>query len=165
MTFTTEDRTVPKTDEHFMSLALREATKARDLGEVPIGAVVVQGDKVIARAHNRKETQSDPTAHAELLVIKKTARKLKNWRLTGCTLYVTLEPCPMCLSAIIQARVDRVVFGTTDPVMGACGSKLDLTEVHSANPIIEIKAEVLADECREIIGQFWKERRKRSTPK
>jgi len=149
------------TDLTYMSLALSEAERARALGEVPIGAIVVKDGKIVARSHNRKETTADPTAHAELLVIKKTAHKLKNWRLTGCTLYVTLEPCPMCLSAIIQARVDRLLFGAPDPVMGACGGKLDLTSVHSANPTIEITSGVLSEECRDLIDRFWKQRRKK----
>jgi len=147
-------------DEAGITLALRQAAKAEAKGEIPIGAVIFLNGKVIATGYNLKESKKDPTAHAEIVAIRKACRQLDNWRLTDCVLYVTLEPCPMCLSAIIQSRVSRIVFGATDPIMGACGSKVDLSKTHSANPTIEIVGGVLEGECREVIDNFWRKRRR-----
>ncbi len=149
-------------DEHFMRLALREAHKARAKGEIPIGCVIVQDDKVLARGHNLKESRHDATCHAEIVALRKAYSKLQNWRLSGCTLYVTLEPCPMCLSAIIQSRISKVVFGAADRIMGACGSKTDLTRTHEANPTIEISGGILAPDCKAMIDSFWQHKRKSS---
>jgi len=142
-----------------MQLAIEQAQLAAQKNEVPIGAVIVHDGDVIASAYNLKETEQDATAHAELLCLREASTKRENWRLTGCTVYVTLEPCPMCLSALIQARVSRIVYGAADPVMGACGSKVDLSAVHEANPNVEIIGEVLANECRQLIDDFWAKRR------
>src|SRR3989337_4128117 len=115
-----------------MKQALHEAKKAARKGEVPIGAVIVLDNKIIARSHNLKETTADPTAHAEIIAIKKASRKLKEWRLLNSTIYVTLEPCLMCMGALIQARVERLVFGCYDPKAGAAGSLYDRSEEHTA---------------------------------
>lgn len=148
-------------DLRYMRAALREAEKARTKGEVPIGAIIVADGRVLARGHNLKELKQDATAHAELIALRKAQKKLSNWRLTGTTLYVTLEPCPMCLSAIVQSRVARVVFAAADPVMGACGSQVDLTRSHPANPTLQITGGVLAAESKTLIDGFWRQRRAR----
>lgn len=149
-------------DEAGIILALRQAAKAEEKGEIPIGAVIFLNEKVLATGYNLKESRHDPTAHAEIIAIQKACRKLGNWRLADCTLYVTLEPCPMCLSAIVQSRVSRLVFGAFDPIMGACGSKVDLGKAHSANPTIEVRGGVLEGPCREVIDTFWQRRRSQS---
>jgi tRNA(adenine34) deaminase len=149
-----------KPDERHMRAALREAEKARAKGEVPIGAVIVLDGRVIARGHNLKELKRDATAHAELVALRKAQRKSANWRITGATVYVTLEPCPMCLSALIQSRVARIVYGAADPVMGACGSKVDLTAVHTANPNVVVEGGLRAEACKQVIDDFWRNRRK-----
>ncbi len=145
-----------KNDEYFMSIALDEAKKAFVLGEVPIGAVLVdnKNHEIISRAHNLKETNKDVSAHAEMLAIKEGNAKMNNWRLEGCTLYVTLEPCSMCASAIIQSRIDRVVIGTIEPKMGAMGSTIDLTKEYKTNTTIQVG--VLKNECEELMKSFFK---------
>ncbi len=117
-----------KDDSYWMGIALREAKKAGDRGEIPIGAVVVRAGTIIGRGYNLRESRQDPVAHAELIAIRQAARKERNWRLTGTTLYVTLEPCPMCMGAILLARIDKVVFGCYDPKGGAAGSLYDLSD-------------------------------------
>ena len=146
-------------DFFFMKQAIREARKAMEVDEVPIGAVVVMGGRVIARAHNLRETLQDATAHAELLAIRKACEVLGTWRLIGCTLYVTLEPCPMCAGAIILSRVDRVVFGAKDPKGGACGSLINLPADERFNHRPEVVAGVLADECGDILKKFFRSKR------
>lgn len=144
-------------DEKFMLEALKEALKAEKKGEVPVGAVVVKEGKVISRGHNLRETTHDPTAHAEIIAIKKAAKKLKNWRLTGCTLYVTIEPCPMCASAIVLARIDRVVYGTEDPKAGAVKSLYELLNDKRLNhQVKEVVSGILKEECSKIIKSFFK---------
>ncbi len=130
-----------------MRRALREAQKADSEGEVPVGAVVVHDEKIIARAHNRPLGLSDPSAHAEVLALRRAAKKLGNYRLKGCDLYVTIEPCAMCAGAIIQARLRRLVYGTSDPKAGACGSALAVLNHPKVNHQVEVVSGVLAEEC------------------
>lgn len=145
-----------------MRLALEEADSAAAEGEIPIGAVAVHAGTVIARAHNRRETERDPTAHAEIIAIRQAAHALGAWRLSGVTLYVTLEPCSMCAGALVLARVDRVVFGTRDPKAGAAGSLLNLLQDARLNHRAALTSGILADACREKIQNFFRAlRRKR----
>ncbi|MCG1012260.1 nucleoside deaminase [Tepidanaerobacter sp. GT38] len=146
-----------------MRFALQEAQKAADIDEVPIGAVIVKDNQIIAKAHNLRETLQDATAHAELLAIRKACEVLGTWRLIGCSLYVTLEPCPMCAGAIILSRVDRVVFGAKDPKGGACGSIVNLPADKRFNHRPEIVEGVLADECGDILKKFFKSKRYRAS--
>jgi len=148
-------------DEHFMRQALREAAEAAEHGEVPVGAVVVHQGRVIGRGHNQRETLHDPTAHAELIAITAAAAHLESWRLEGCTLYVTLEPCAMCAGAIVLARVDRLVCGAPDPKAGACGSVLDVVREPRLNHRVEPEMGLMALECGEILRQFFRRRRRR----
>jgi tRNA(adenine34) deaminase len=145
----------PHDDERFMRAALAEAQAAAELGEVPVGAVVAHGNRVVGRGHNQRETLNDPTAHAEMIAITAAASALSSWRLEGCTLYVTLEPCPMCAGAIVQARIERLVFGATDPKAGACVSLYNITTDKRLNHRVVIAEPVLAGECREILQQFF----------
>ncbi len=150
-----------KDDAYWMGVALREAGKAADRGEVPIGAVVVVDGVVLARGHNLRETRDDPTAHAELVAIRKAAKKIGGWRLVGATLYVTLEPCIMCMGAILLARVARVVYGCRDPKGGAAGSLYDLSADRRLNHRVELAAGVREAECSAILSGFFAELRKR----
>lgn len=146
-------------DKIFMSEALELAKRAYEMGEVPVGAVVVKDGAVVGRGHNTCEKSARATAHAEVLAIEDACARLGGWRLDGCTLYVTVEPCPMCAGAIVNSRVSRVVFGCRDSVMGACGSVLNL----NAYPLpsgFEIEYGVLGDESKALLGNFFKERRK-----
>ena len=143
----------------FMKQALEEAQKAMKKDEVPVGAVVVYKDKVIAKAYNLRETLQDATAHAELLAISQACKEMGTWRLIDCTLYVTLEPCPMCAGAIILSRLDRVVYGAKDPKTGACGSLLNLPADERFNHKPEITAGVLADECSALLKNFFHAKR------
>jgi len=147
-------------DAHFMQLALREAFKARAADEVPVGAVVVRQGRVIARAWNQVETLHDATAHAEMLALTAAQQAVGDWRLEGCTLYVTKEPCPMCAGAIVHCRPERVVFGCSDPKAGAAGGWINLLE---ANPPLnhrcDVSSGVLADECLALLQQFFREAR------
>lgn len=149
-------------DGFFMQQALREAKKAYEAKEVPVGAVVVKGDKVIARAWNQVETLKDATAHAEMLALTAAQNALGDWRLEGCTLYVTKEPCPMCAGAIVHCRPDRVVFGVADPKAGAAGGWIDLL---NSNPPLNHKcateAGVMRDECLALLQSFFREARER----
>ena len=143
----------------FMKSALKEAEKSYDKEEIPVGAVIVKDGKIIARGHNLKETKNDTTNHAEIIAIRKASKKLKSWRLTGCTMYVTLEPCTMCAGALIQARLDKVVIGAMDEKTGACGSVLNVLEDYKFNHKVEIEKGVMEKECKEILQQFFKELR------
>lgn len=142
-----------------MRQALAEAQQAFDEGEVPVGAVVVFEDRVIAAAHNQREALNDPTAHAEMVAITQAAEALGSWRLIGCTLYVTLEPCPMCAGAIVQARIPTVVYGTTDPKGGACHTLYQITSDPRLNHQAAVMGGVLRDECREILQTFFGQQR------
>ena len=147
-------------DEFFMREALAEAMLAGEIGEVPIGAVVVRNGEIIARAHNERETGKDATRHAEIIAIERACAALGGWRLIGCDLYVTLEPCPMCAGAAVNARIVRVVYGASDLRAGAFGSVFNLND-YPLNHKPEIVSGVLAEECLEPIRAFFKERRKK----
>ena len=141
-------------DEYFMRLAMEEAQKAEAIGEVPIGAVVVKDDQVIASAYNLRETEQRSIAHAELLAIDKACQKVGSWRLTDCTLYVTLEPCAMCSGAIVLSRVERVVFGATDPKGGCAGTLMNLLDDNRFNHQAEVTAGVCEEECGAMLSRF-----------
>lgn len=162
-------------DEEYMRMALEEAQRAADLGEVPIGAVVVYQPidkgtrrplaepRVIARACNVRETQQDPAGHAEFVAMKQAAAELGVWRLTGCTVYVTLEPCIMCAGLMHQARIDRCVYGAPDPKAGALGTLYSINSDKRLNHTFEVVPGVLADECADILKRFFAARRKKRT--
>ena len=147
-------------DAHWMHQALLEAKKAAALGEIPVGAVIVRDKQVIARAHNRRELDQDAMAHAEVLCIQQACRVLNSWRLSGCTLYVTLEPCPMCSGAIINSRLDRVVYGAKDDKAGCAGSVADLF-VMPFNHTPVIRSGILEEECAAVLSDFFDSLRKR----
>ncbi|HHX13358.1 MAG TPA: tRNA adenosine(34) deaminase TadA [Clostridiales bacterium] len=148
-------------DEHFMKAALAEAAKAQENGEVPIGAVIVREGRIIGRGSNRTETDRDPTCHAEIIAIREAAALLGGWRLLGCTLYVTLEPCSMCAGAIVLARIERLVIGTMDPKAGACGSLMNIPADGRLNHNPEIVTGVLENECRQVLKTFFRELRRK----
>ncbi|HHY59887.1 MAG TPA: nucleoside deaminase [Clostridia bacterium] len=143
----------------YMGLALEEARRAFALGEVPVGAVLVKEGRVIARAHNGKETLQDPTAHAEILALREGAKAMGTWHLEGCTLYVTLEPCPMCAGAIVQARVDRLVYGATDLKGGAVESLMNLVQDPRLNHRVEVIAGIREEECKALLKEFFQGKR------
>ena len=145
----------PTSDMHFMRMALDLAHQAFLAEEVPVGAVLVQDGNILATGFNQREGTQDPTAHAELMAIRSASLALGSWRLTGTTLYVTLEPCAMCAGAIIQARIARVVFGTWDPKAGACGSICNLTAEPRFNHRVRVDSDILADDCRAILQSFF----------
>jgi tRNA(adenine34) deaminase len=147
-------------DMAFMREALEEAEQAAEVGEVPVGAVVVHRGLVIARAHNRRELDQDPTAHAELLAMRDAADQLGQWRLEGCTLYVTLEPCFMCAGGIVNGRVDRLVFGASDPKAGAVGSLADVPGDTRLNHRPEVLGGVLSEPCGQVLKAFFAARRR-----
>ncbi len=149
-------------DERFMRLALEEAALAAEEGEVPIGAVVVCDGEVVARAHNRREMDLDPSAHAEFSAMVAASRALERWRLTGCTVYVTLEPCLMCAGLMVNARVDRCVYGAADPKGGALGTLFDVSHDERLNHEFDVEAGVLADEAAAQLRNFFRERRARA---
>ncbi len=147
-------------DEKWMRLALSEAARALKAGEVPVGCVVVKDGKVLGRGYNRVETLKDPTAHAEILALTAAATTLNNWRLTGATVYITLEPCLMCTGALILARPKRVVFGARDPKFGCLGSKYNIAEDDRFNHRLPVTEGVLAEESAQLLKDFFKKRRK-----
>jgi tRNA(adenine34) deaminase len=146
-------------DERMMRLALEEARSAAAGGDVPVGAVVVRGDEILARAGNAREREQDPTAHAEILALRQASKVVGSWHLEGCVLVVTLEPCAMCAGAIVLARVDRLVFGASDPKAGFAGSLGDLVGDARLNHEVDVTVGVLAEECGEILRAFFAERR------
>jgi len=146
-------------DEKWMSFALEQARKAEKAGEVPVGAILVKDDLVIARAHNKPISTNDPTAHAEIQLIRAAGEELKNYRLPGTTLYVTLEPCAMCLGAIMHARIERVVFGAHDPKTGVCGSSENFMEASCFNHKIDLASGVLENESKQLLKNFFNSRR------
>ncbi len=146
-------------EEKYMRAALREAKKAYALGEVPIGCVLVADDKIIARGYNRRKTDKNTLAHAELTAIRKAGKKTGDWRLEQCTMYVTLEPCQMCAGAIVQARIPKVYIGTMNPKAGCAGSLLNLLQFPSFNHQVEIEKGILQDECAALLTGFFKEMR------
>lgn len=149
-----------KSHEDFMALAILEAKKAEALGEVPIGAIIVRDGLVIARAHNLRESEASPLAHAEILAIDQASRELGAWRLSGCSLYVTLEPCPMCAGAIIQSRIDQVIYGAADTKAGCAGSLMNLLADDRFNHQPELISGVLAEECGLLLKDFFRRLRK-----
>ena len=149
----------PQTDIDFMRQALAEAHKAAALGETPIGAVLVIGNEIIAAAHNMRETWQDPSAHAELLVVREASAKLGRWRLTDATVYVTLEPCLMCSGALVLARVGRLVYGCRDPKAGALGSVYDVVRDGRLNHVYRITPGILEAECRDVLQVFFEKLR------
>jgi tRNA(adenine34) deaminase len=151
------------TDERFMRMALREADRAALEGEVPVGAVLVREGRVLARAHNRSIHLHDPSAHAEILVLRRAGRKSRNYRLEGCDLYVTIEPCAMCAGAIVQARLRRTVYGAPDPKAGACGTALRVLNHRKLNHRVELTRGVLAAECASVIQEFFRKKRNNSS--
>lgn len=147
-------------EEKFMKEALKEAKKAYDKLEVPVGAVIVKDGQVIARAHNLKERKLDTTNHAEILAIQKASKKLKSWRLIGCEMYVTLEPCSMCAGALINSRIKKVYIGASDKKTGAVGSVFNLLEDYTFNHKVEYEKGILQEDCENLLKQFFKELRK-----
>ena len=148
-------------EERFMREALRQAKKAYALNEVPIGCVIEYEGKIIARGYNRRNTDKNTLAHAELLAIKRASKKLGDWRLEGCTMYVTLEPCQMCAGAIVQARISRVVVGSMNPKAGCAGSILNLLQMPQFNHQVELQTGVLKEECSAMLSGFFRELREK----
>lgn len=149
------------TDEKYMKEAIRQAKKAKALDEVPIGCVIVYEDKIIARGYNRRNTDKNTLSHAELNAIKKASKKLGDWRLERCTMYITLEPCQMCAGAIVQARVSRVVIGSMNPKAGCAGSVLNILQMDRFNHQVELTKGVLQEECSTMLSDFFKELREK----
>lgn len=147
--------------DKFMKEAIKEAKKAYGKLEVPIGAVIVRNGKIIARGHNQKEEKADTTMHAEIIAIKKASKKIGAWRLNGCEMYVTLEPCPMCAGAIVNARLDKIYIGTMDEKNGACGSVTDVLEEYKQNYKVQKEQGIHQTECEQIIKKFFKELRQK----
>lgn len=145
-----------------MSEAIAEAHRALELDEVPVGAVIVREGKIIGRGHNRTRTDKDPTAHAEMIAIRQAAGELGGWRLTGCTMYVTLEPCSMCAGAIVWSRIEKLVFGTFDPKAGACGSVFNIPQEDALNHHVAIESGLMEDECSALLSDFFRELRERN---
>lgn len=146
-------------DEKYMKEAIKQAKKAESIDEVPIGAVIVHNDKIIARAHNLRESKQNSIAHAEVIAIQKACKKLGSWRLENCTLYVTLEPCPMCSGAILQSRIKRVVYGAADPKGGCIESCMKMYEINGFNHYPDVTSGILKDECSELLKNFFKKKR------
>lgn len=146
--------------EKFMKEALKEAKKAYNKLEIPVGAVIVRNNKIIARAHNLKELKQDATRHAEIMAIEKASKKLNNWRLTDCEMYVTLEPCPMCAGAIINSRIEKMYIGAKDEKTGACGSKLNLFKDYTFDTNVDLETGIMEEECKTMLQSFFKELRK-----
>ncbi len=142
-----------------MQIALQQAAIAVENQDVPIGAVIIYENKVIAKAYNQRELLTDPTAHAEIIALTQAAEYIGSWRLTGCTMYVTLEPCPMCAGALVLARIDRLVYGGDDPKTGACGSLYNIVQDERLNHQLKVASGVLADECKQQLQNFFEQRR------
>ncbi|HEX4956276.1 MAG TPA: tRNA adenosine(34) deaminase TadA [Thermoanaerobaculia bacterium] len=151
-------------DETYMQQALAEAEKAAAMGEVPVGAVLVAEGEVVGRGHNRRETDQDPLAHAEIFALREAASRLGTWRLAGTTIYVTLEPCAMCAGALVNSRVDRLVYGAADPKAGWCGSLGDLVRDPRLNHRLEVSSGILAPRCGELLRQFFQALRRGEQP-
>lgn len=155
-------KTKMSTDEKMMKRALGLARQAAEMGEVPVGAVIHRDGQIIAEAHNRREIDHDPTAHAEMLAIRDAARRLTAWRLSGCTMVVTLEPCPMCAGAMINARIDRLVYGAADPKMGCVNTFYELCTDARFNHRLEVTTGVMAEECGTELTAFFQKLREKS---
>lgn len=148
-------------DEFFIKLALQEALNAYDQTEVPVGAVVVHQGRVIGRGYNLRESLNDPTAHAEIIALTAAAEAIGDWRLEDCELFVTLEPCPMCAGALVNARIKRVVFGAYDPKAGCCGTLMNLVQEPRFNHRCDVRGGVMEDDCADLLRMFFRERRKK----
>ena len=146
-------------DEQFMKEAIKQAKKAAKIGEVPIGCVIVYENRIIARGYNKRNTKKNTLAHAEIIAMNKASKHMGDWRLEGCTMYVTLEPCQMCAGAIVQARMDRVVVGTMNKKAGCCGSVLNLLNMEQFNHQVELSIGILEHECSSVISEFFRELR------
>ena len=146
-------------DEKFMHEALKEAEKSVDFDEVPVGAVIVKDGKIIARGHNLREKSNDPTMHAEIVAIRKACKKLNNWRLVGCTMYVTIEPCTMCAGTLIWTRIEKIVYGAKDLKGGALGTSINVLDAKNINHHPEIVGGILENECSAIMKNFFKKKR------
>ena len=153
-----------ESDERYMRAAIQAAQIAEDNGDVPIGAVVVYEGRIIARAYNQREQLKDPTAHAEIIALTQAAAELESWRLHGCTIYVTLEPCCMCAGALVLGRLDRLVYGCTDPKAGACESLYSIVQDPRLNHRLEVTRGVLAEPCSTMLSSFFQRRRKKDSP-
>jgi tRNA(adenine34) deaminase len=147
--------------ETYMRAAIEEAQKAAAIGEVPIGAVIVRDGEIVGRGYNLRETRKDPTLHAEMIAIREASERLGGWRLIGCTLYVTLEPCPMCAGAIVQSRIEQVVYGAVDPKAGCAGTLMNLLEEPRFNHQVPVVEGVLALECGQLLTDFFRSLRKK----
>ena len=156
------DIELQKTDEQFMRMAIDAAHIAEDNGDVPIGAVIVHNSRIIAKAYNQREQLQDPTAHAEIIALTQAAAALENWHLNGCTIYVTLEPCPMCAGALVLSRMDRLVYGCDDPKTGAATSLYNIVTDERLNHRLEVTSAVLAEQCSEQLQRFFVRRRKKN---
>ncbi len=148
-----------KTDEKFMGAAIEEARIAEDNGDVPIGCVIVKDGRIIAKGYNQREQLNDPTAHAEIIALTAGSIAVGSWRLCGCTMYVTLEPCPMCAGALVLARIDRLVYGCGDPKTGAVKTLYNIVSDERLNHIVEVTSGVLADDCSSLLQDFFSRRR------
>lgn len=148
------------TDRDFMKIALEEARQAAAENEVPVGAVVVCKENIVARAHNRRMASGNPMDHAEIMALREAAASLGGWRLEGCSVYVTLEPCPMCAGALVQARVARLVFGARDPKLGAAGSRYNLVNDETIHHRIEVTDCIMENECGDLLREFFRGRRR-----
>ena len=148
--------------EVFMKEALLEGRKALEKGEIPVGAVVVQNGKIVGRGHNLRESQNDPTAHAEIVALRDAGDKLGTWHLKGSLLYVTLEPCPMCAGALLQARIEKVIYGADDPKAGCAGSLLNILQFPGFNHFVKITSGVLVEESIALLQEFFREKRRKT---
>lgn len=153
------EQTKRQKDEQYMRSAIEQAQVAAENGDVPIGAVIVRNGQIIGKAYNQREQLQDPTAHAEIIALTQAAAALENWHLNGCTMYVTLEPCPMCAGALVLARIDRLVYGCDDPKTGAVKSLYNIVTDGRLNHRIEVTGGVLADECSKLLQGFFEKRR------
>jgi len=147
--------------ERYMREAIAEAEKAASIGEVPIGAVIVRNGEIVGRGYNLRETRKDPTLHAEMIAIREASEKLGGWRLIGCTLYVTLEPCPMCAGAIVQSRLEQVVYGAPDPKAGCAGTLMNLLNEPRFNHQVPVVEGVLVEECGQLLKEFFRQLRQK----
>ena len=152
-------REIEKTDQRFMNAAIEAAHIAEQNGDVPIGAIIVHQERIIAKAYNQREQLNDPTAHAEIIALTQAAEFLKSWRLHGCTIYVTLEPCPMCAGALVLARMDRLVYGCDDPKTGACNSLYNIVQDERLNHRLEVTKGILEKQCSQLLQSFFQKRR------
>jgi len=152
----------PKPDERFMQAAIRQALIAEENGDVPIGCVIVHQGQIIAKAYNEREQLCDPTAHAEIIAITAASQRLESWRLHNCTIYVTLEPCPMCAGALVLARMERLVYGCCDPKTGSCGSLYNIVQDPRLNHRLEVTSGVLENECSAMLSDFFRQKREKS---